>query len=123
MASVIIHRSTDIYPPTDWHLSFQLVTYDYGEGQDPEPGYRFIWKRPGGALQAARGQARLPSYGEVLKLSAKAASEGWLFNTEEEVVAYVAGLTGKVPPPGVAAYLAGSRHAGGPGQADLPAAS
>jgi 3-hydroxyisobutyrate dehydrogenase-like beta-hydroxyacid dehydrogenase len=40
-------------------------------------GYRFIWLRPDGSLQATRGQARLPSFAAVERLFAAAKAEGW----------------------------------------------
>ena len=40
-------------------------------------GYRFIWRRPDGTLQGARGQARIPSIANILELTAKALKAGW----------------------------------------------
>jgi hypothetical protein len=70
---------------TDWHedgwrLCFQWCEYRYSENTKhdrSEMGYRFIWRRPDGKLQPARGQARLPSISEAEKLMAKAKSAGW----------------------------------------------
>jgi hypothetical protein len=45
-----------------------------------EYGYRFIWKRPpseGSSLQAARGQARIPSVRVLEQLVAQARAGGW----------------------------------------------
>lgn len=62
-----------------WRICFQFGTYVYDPengGQDREDGYRFIWRRPNGHLQGARGQARLtPQY--ITILLGKAAEEGW----------------------------------------------
>lgn len=65
--------------PDDWTLWFQWCRYIYDDGHT-QFGYRFIWKRPksqGGALQAARGQARIPSIAEIEKLITKAKQSGW----------------------------------------------
>lgn len=65
--------------PDDWSLCFQWCLYVYDDGSS-ENGYRFIWRRPkdeGRTLQAARGQARIPSIEVAKKLMAKAQKEGW----------------------------------------------
>lgn len=65
-----------------WMLCFQWCEYKYEDGSK-QHGYRFIWRRPTvdgkskGDLQAARGQARLPSIAEAEKLMAKAKAAGW----------------------------------------------
>jgi hypothetical protein len=48
-----------------------------GEDGETQDGYRFIWRRPDGSLQAARGQARIPSIGDAEKLIQMARSGGW----------------------------------------------
>ncbi len=77
---VINEATLDTNPqPTDWTLWFQWCRYFYDDG-DMQHGYRFIWKRPqadGGSLQAARGQARIPSVDQLEKLVAKAKASGW----------------------------------------------
>lgn len=60
----------------DWRLCFQWCRYIYDDGT-MEEGYRFIWRRPDGSLQAARGQARIPSIGTARMLMDKAGDEGW----------------------------------------------
>jgi hypothetical protein len=40
-------------------------------------GYRLIWRRPDGDLQAARGQARIPSIASARGLMDRAVAEGW----------------------------------------------
>lgn len=60
-----------------WSLCFQLCEYIYDNGSS-EDGYRFIWRRPDGSLQAARGQARIPSLQNMHELMALAAKAGWL---------------------------------------------
>ena len=59
-----------------WTLWFQRVTYHYDDGSTEE-GYRFIWRRPDGSLQAARGQARIPDAATHDRLIRKATSQGW----------------------------------------------
>lgn len=61
---------------SDWELHFQYCNYVYEDGSN-QNGYRFIWKRPDGTLQPARGQARIPSIDIALSLIAEAMSEGW----------------------------------------------
>ena len=59
-----------------WLLCFQKVRYVYDNGEVQE-GYRFIWRRPDGSLQAARGQARIPSLKTARVLMAQSEKEGW----------------------------------------------
>ena len=62
--------------PNDWRLCFQWCRYIYGNGEMQE-GYRFIWRRPSGSLQAARGQARIPSINIARELIEAAEAAGW----------------------------------------------
>jgi hypothetical protein len=64
-----------------WVLCFQWCSYNYGDGSQ-ESGYRFIWKKPDGKLQAARGQARLPSIKLAEEMLEQAKREGWGFEGE-----------------------------------------
>jgi hypothetical protein len=59
-----------------WYLCLQWCVYLLDDG-GPQYGYRYIWRRPGGALQAARGQARIPSKRIQDYLWRKAEREGW----------------------------------------------
>lgn len=59
-----------------WCLCFQYCRYEFGDGTE-QNGYRFIWRRPDGSLQGARGQARIPSLADIQELNAKAIREGW----------------------------------------------
>jgi hypothetical protein len=61
---------------SEGRLCFQWCRYIYDNGERPETGYRFIWRREDGTLQAARGQARLPSIKHAEQLIAKAKAEG-----------------------------------------------
>lgn len=76
---VIHEASLDSADPSEWTLWFQWCRYLYDDGTINH-GYRFIWRRPksdGGSLQAARGQARIPSVAVLERLVAKAKNEGW----------------------------------------------
>ncbi len=67
---------TNYDDPNDWRLYFQWGTYHYEDGES-EDGFRFIWRYPEGKLQAARGQARIPSKQDLFELLALASKEGW----------------------------------------------
>ncbi len=62
--------------PGGWVLAFQKVIYMYGDGET-ENGFRFIWYRPDGSLQPARGQARIPSITDLKELVTMAEERGW----------------------------------------------
>ncbi|MFJ5692109.1 hypothetical protein [Providencia stuartii] len=62
----------------DWTLCFQYCVYDYGDNTK-DYGYRFIWKKPDGKLQAARGQARIPDIDTITRLIEKAKRLGWAY--------------------------------------------
>ena len=59
-----------------WCLCFQRCTYHYDDGTT-DKGFRFIWRRPNGTLQAARGQARIPDAQSLQRLTSAARSAGW----------------------------------------------
>jgi 3-hydroxyisobutyrate dehydrogenase-like beta-hydroxyacid dehydrogenase len=61
---------------TEWVLCLQWARYLYDDGH-MEHGYRFIWRREDGSLQAARGQARIPSLRQAQELIKKAKAAGW----------------------------------------------
>jgi hypothetical protein len=73
---IILEETIKNYGENDWKLCFQYCLYDYGDGQK-DWGYRFIWRRPDGSLQGARGQARLPSLKDIQELIENAIREGW----------------------------------------------
>ena len=75
-AKVKILNECDHKFDSEWRLCFQNCVYNYDDGST-QIGYRFIWRRPNGTLQAARGQARIPSISLMLKLVSQAMSEGW----------------------------------------------
>jgi hypothetical protein len=90
MARVQVINETTDKPdalPIDWTLWFQWCRYLYDNPPETpvgtpnmQYGYRFIWKRPqaeGGSLQAARGQARIPSVAVLQQLVAQAKAAGW----------------------------------------------
>jgi hypothetical protein len=62
--------------PNGWRLAFQRARYIFDDGTMQE-GFRFIWRRPDGSLQGARGQARIPSLRVARLLMAEAESAGW----------------------------------------------
>ena len=59
-----------------WRLCLQWGRYIHGDGR-METGYRFIWRRPDGRLQAARGQARIPTLKLARILMDEAGRRGW----------------------------------------------
>ena len=59
-----------------WDLCLQLVLYVYDD-KDEEYGYRFIYRKPGGNLQPARGGARIPSLEVAERLIQEARNRGW----------------------------------------------
>jgi len=73
----VLNEVSDPNPPGDWRLCFQWCRYIDLEQKEPYYGYRFIWRRPDGSLQAARGQARLMSIEHGRQLMARAEKEGW----------------------------------------------
>jgi hypothetical protein len=90
MARVQVLRQTTLDEDlNDYTLWLQWCMYVYDEEEaDPQHGYRFIWKRPDGSLQAARGQARLPSLAVAKALIAKAEKEGWGAYMSDTIVYY-----------------------------------
>lgn len=73
---VVVLNEVRRFPEGQWQLCFQRCRYEYGDG-DEEEGYRFIWRRPNGNLQGARGQARIPSMADIMELLAAAVRAGW----------------------------------------------
>ena len=65
------------HPTNDWHLCLQWGRYQYDNGDEPETGYRFVWRRPDGSLQPARGQVRIPSLSDAELLIRLAREAGW----------------------------------------------
>jgi len=76
-ANVEIHHEVTDGPDGEWRLCFQSVTYHYDDGSEDHEGYRFIWRRPDGSLQAARGQARIPDAGALHRLVKASQDAGW----------------------------------------------
>ena len=67
-----------------WVLCLQWGRYLYDDG-NMELGFRFIWRRPqSGALQPARGQARIPTLEDAEVLIAMARNEGWGNNVGDD---------------------------------------
>lgn len=61
--------------PGDRELCSQQCCYEQGDGT--KYVYRFIWRRQNEALQAARGQTRIPSIAEGKSLMDRAIAAGW----------------------------------------------
>lgn len=57
-------------------LCFQYCQYNFAGGETYD-GYRFIWRKPDGKLQAARGQAMIPSIEVMHSMINEASSKGW----------------------------------------------
>ena len=83
MANFEIIHEVRIGEEGDWQLCFQWGIYFYEDGSS-QKGYRFIWRRPDGSLQPARGQARIPDAASLFELLYLAYKEGWFPNAEEE---------------------------------------
>ncbi len=67
-----------------WILCLQWVRYLYDDG-NMELGFRFIWRRPrSGALQPARGQARIPTLEDAETLIKMARNQGWGNNVGDD---------------------------------------
>ena len=77
MARVEIHKEVPKeLKHGEWNLCFQKVTYHYDDGSTQD-GCRFIWRRPDGSLQAARGQARIETYEQMKGLIEQAKQAGF----------------------------------------------
>ncbi len=81
MANFKIQKEVSNGEKDSWRLCFQYGTYLYDDATT-QTGYRFIWRRPDGSLQAARGQARIPSGDDLLELLSLATKEGWFITIE-----------------------------------------
>lgn len=81
-ARVTIIENVEKKFESGWTLCFQWCHYNYSNGSQ-QRGYRFIWKRKDGTLQAARGQARLPNMELIMELVEKAKKAGWGYKGEE----------------------------------------
>lgn len=71
----VIRDEVTQHDTDDWHLCLQRGTLHMPD--EHQDGYRFIWRRPDGSLQAARAQARLPSLRLARELMAAADAAGW----------------------------------------------
>lgn len=75
---VVVLNEVKLGKPGEWNLCFQYCRYEYGDKErSKQNGYRFIWRKPDGSLQGARGQARIPSLSDIQYLIDKALTEGW----------------------------------------------
>lgn len=76
MARVQVVNEATRQMAVGYTLCFQWCRYFYDDGS-LEYGYRFIWRREDGSLQAARGQARIPSIRVAQELMQEASAAGW----------------------------------------------
>ena len=76
MANIERHEEVSEEFENGWTLCFQRGTWHLDDGITEE-GYRFIYRRPDGTLQAARGQARIPNAAILQRLTEKAKEAGW----------------------------------------------
>jgi len=74
----VIHEAIEGDPneKNTWKLCFQYCLYVFDDGTSKN-GYRFIWRRPDGSLQPARGQARILSINQAVTLLKMARAQGW----------------------------------------------
>lgn len=72
---VVVADSVEKEMGNGWKICFQWCLYKFPDHE--KHGYRFIWKRPNGNLQAARGQARLPDMDIIMELIETAKKQGW----------------------------------------------
>jgi hypothetical protein len=75
MARVYVLKEVRSGHPGDRQLCFQWCRYEADDGT--QYGYRFIWRTESESLQAARGQARIPSIGQGRALMDQALNAGW----------------------------------------------
>jgi hypothetical protein len=80
----VIHQVISDPNPSGWRLCFQWARYNYDNGSPSQMGYRFIYRRPDGSLQAALGQARIPSAAAMFQLIQMATAAGWFVTCEAE---------------------------------------
>ena len=51
---VVVLNEVRVGKENEWQLCFQYCRYEYGDKDNSEDnGYRFIWRRPDGTMQAA----------------------------------------------------------------------
>lgn len=81
MANVNIIKEVSNGTLGNWRLCFQWCEYIYDDNSR-EYGYRFIRRRPDNSLQAARGQARIPSFTDMQELIHLASKANWLVKIE-----------------------------------------
>jgi hypothetical protein len=84
MARVHVVDEVTQGPTNDWHLCFQKAVWVFGEEDasvhspgDVEQGYRFIYRRDDGSLQAARGQALISDLDQAEALIKLGRKKGW----------------------------------------------
>ena len=111
MARVDVVREVRSGEIGDWQLCFHWCRYRMDDGTI-QYGYRFVWRRrEDGSIQAARGQARIPSIKEAQALMQAAVDAKWGDRDADEMEAAVRRLEAE----GCEVDIA-SGHVGWPGQ-------
>jgi hypothetical protein len=89
MARVHVLREVRHGEVGEWALCFHWCRYALDDGS-VQYGYRFVWRRQeDGSIQAARGQARIPSCRKAHALMDEAAKAGWGDRDGDELEAAV----------------------------------
>lgn len=92
--NVVVLEEVTASRPDDWTLCLQWCRYIY-EDRSVEYGYRFIWRWPHTRkLQAARGQARIPSVELMQRLISEATAAGWGNKRSEDADYFLPAETG-----------------------------
>jgi hypothetical protein len=76
MARVHVLKELRSGHPGNSQLCLQWCRYEHNNN-NMQYGYRFIWRAENDSLQAARGQARIPSIAEGKSLMDRALTAGW----------------------------------------------
>lgn len=77
MARVNVLREVRTGDVGEWQLCFRWCRY-WLDDASVQYGYRFVWRRKeDGSIQAARGQARIPSFTCAKELMDNAEKAGW----------------------------------------------
>jgi hypothetical protein len=73
---VVVLNEARLGKECEWQLCLQWCRYEFKDNTE-QMGYRYIWRRPNGHQQGARGQARIPSLARMMELMSMAIKEGW----------------------------------------------
>lgn len=81
---VVLNETKQKVVDGKWRLCLQWCLYSYSDGTQ-EYGFRYIWRKGDGKLQAARGQARIPSLKIAKELMDEAIADGWGNNEDPDL--------------------------------------